>query len=119
MTEMAEDKKVLWNFRLIDVMAVIIIGLVGWNLRETIALKQQAAVLQGAQNILQLRVDILESEKNKGGRFTSSDGQILLKDIQHNRDMILQHIKRTEPKIDKMYESLQELNGKHNGRNIN
>jgi hypothetical protein len=113
-----KENKLLWNFRLIDILVAVAIGLLGWNLKETIALKQIAGDIQGQQDIMELRLTILESEKNKGGRFTSADGQLLLKDIQHNRDMIVNHIKRTEPKIDSMYESLRKLAIGHQENNV-
>ena len=87
------------DFGVIEVLIAISIGLVAWNLTETISLKE----LVQANSI---KIKYLELEKNKGDRFTESDGTILENGILHNRDLFDRHIKRTEIKIDDLHEAI-------------
>ena len=76
---------------------LLIIGLLGWVL---IWLNSMDKIYVGINS----RVVLLEQQNEKGDRFTYQDGQIMKKDVEHNRIMIMDHMERVEPKIEKMYE---------------
>ena len=109
------EKTAKWNFGLIDALMTISIVLVGWNLSETIKLKEELSVQQGTIltevakgnsrfNLLNLRVDFLEREASQGKRCTYGAGQELRAEVRHNRKTFEEHTQRTEPQIREIHD---------------
>ncbi len=84
------------NFRFLDVLMIISIALVGWNLKETIAIKNQ-------QGVNTYRIETLEIEREKGERFTTLHGEFLKNDLKYTRQIFNDHITRTEPLLAALY----------------
>jgi len=92
----AEEKRA---FGFIEIGILIILGLLGWIL----------IWLNGMDKLyvkMDIRVEYLEQQSARGERFTASDGRVLKNDISHTNEMMMAHIRRTEPKIDKIYDVL-------------
>lgn len=100
------DKETKWRFGIVDALVIISIGLVSWNLRETLALKESDTKTEIELTSLSIRLSYLEIEKNKGSRFTALDGKLLESDISHIQNMFDRHAQRTEPKIDAIHEAV-------------
>jgi len=92
-----QDAKRAFGF--IELGIVAILALLAWIL----------VWLNGMDKLyvkMDVRVEYLEQQSARGERFTASDGRVLKNDIQHTNEMLLAHIKRTEPKIDKIYDHI-------------
>ena len=98
-----DDSRQKWNFGLIEILIAICIPLIGWNLKATINIKDGLSASNATQTAIILRVDHLENETNKGERFTAGDGALLRSEISHNREMQMDHIRRTEQKIENIH----------------
>ena len=59
---------------------------------------------------MDVRVEYLEQQSARGERFTAADGRVLKNDINHTNQILIAHIKRTEPKIDRIYDMLSGNN---------
>ena len=93
------------SFGIIEALVAISIGLVAWNLKETIALKN-------GQSKNSVRISYLEIEKDKGGRFTQSDGKIHDVQIKALIDMAAENRsihREMEKKLDSIAEDVAVL----------
>lgn len=96
-----------WNLRFLDLLLLIATGLVAWNLRMTINLKSTIEIFEGSTEI---RLQHLEKEADKGGRYTADmavkDRQLIDSNIAHVQRMFDRHATRTERKIDDMHDHI-------------
>ena len=100
---MCNEAKLWRNFGVIELLVIIAIGLVGWNLKETIDLKEELAKQSATTLTHTIRIEYLEKQANAGERFTKKDGQLIKQDVLHIQEMFIAHIKRTEPMLFEIY----------------
>lgn len=107
-----------WNFRLVDLLVVITMALIIWNLKATNKLQQQVTKSIADQTIINLRLTLLEKERIKGERYTAEraegDFNLMNNKIMHIRDMFAQHSARTEPQIKAIHDAVTGRNGPGN-----
>ena len=97
------DRETKKQFKITDLLiagiGVIVIPLLLMNYNKILD-------VSNAIQVQDVRIQVLENWKDRGDRFTKTDGIILQKDGQHTREMLMRHIKKSEPILQELHDHM-------------